>query len=152
VYPSAYVTDAGPHAGRPGAPAYGIPVASPGSSKALAVAVYTVLRIALFAAVWLTIELLTPISGLLAIIAALLVSGAISLLVLDRQRGRAASVAAGFFGRINERIEASARAEDVDDEPVAAPPAQAGPGEGEPGGRDSGEGENAAEHEAVDKQ
>lgn len=77
---------------------------------------YTVLRVLLFAEVWLTIELLTPISGLLAIIAALLVSGAISLLVLDRQRGRAASVAAGFFGRINERIEASARAEDDDDD------------------------------------
>jgi Protein of unknown function (DUF4229) len=108
----------------------------------MAVAVYTVLRVALFAAVWLTIELLTPINGLLAIIAALLVSGAISLLVLDRQRGRAAAVAAGFFGRINERIEASARAEDVDDEPITAPaPPDA-----------SGEGEQAAEHEAIDKQ
>ncbi len=114
--PSAYVTGPSPHAGRPGAAAYGNRVTSAGSSKALAVAVYTVLRVLLFAAVWLTIELLTPISGLLAIIAALLVSGAISLLVLDRQRGRAASVAAGFFGRINERIEASARAEDDDDD------------------------------------
>jgi Protein of unknown function (DUF4229) len=104
------------------------------------VLVYTVLRIALFAAVWLTIELLTPINGLLAIIAALLVSGAISLLVLDRQRGRAASVAAGFFGGINERIEASARAEDVDDEPAT------------PDVADSGEGQQDAEHEAVDKQ
>jgi hypothetical protein len=109
------------------------------------VLVYTVLRVALFAAVWLTIELLTPISGLLAIIAAILVSGAISLLVLDRQRGRAASVAAGFFGRINERIEASARAEDVDDEP-AAPAAPA------PSAGDSGDGQQAAEQEAVDKQ
>jgi Protein of unknown function (DUF4229) len=104
--------------------------------------VYTVLRVALFAAVWLTIELLTPINGLLAIITALLVSGAVSLLVLDRQRGRAAAVAGGFFSRINERIEASARAEDVDDEPVPAPTADAG----------SGEGEQGAEHEAVDKQ
>ncbi len=93
--------------------------------------VYTVLRIALFLAVWLTIELLTPINGLLAIIAALLVSGAISLLVLDRQRGRAAAVAGGFFGRINERIEASARAEDVDDEPAAAPLPEDVSGEGE---------------------
>ena len=138
--PSAYVTRPNPHAGCPEASAYRIRVASPRSSKALAVLVYTVLRIALFAAVWLTIELLTPINGLLAIIAALLVSGAISLLVLDRQRGRAASVAAGFFGRINERIEASARAEDVDDEPVA------------PDAGDSGEGQQGAEHEAVDKQ
>lgn len=105
--------------------------------------VYTVLRVALFAVVWLTIELLTPFSGLLAIIAAILVSGAISLLVLDRQRGRAASVAAGFFGRINERIEASARAEDVDDAPEVPPPPAAG---------GSGEGERGPEHEAVDKQ
>ena len=113
--------------------------------------VYTVLRVALFAVVWLTIELLTPINGLLAIIAAILVSGAISLLVLDRQRGRAASVAAGFFGRINERIEASARAED-DDEPVAAAPSDGESGEGEQAAAESGEGERGAEHEAVDKQ
>ncbi len=108
----------------------------------MAVLVYTVLRIAVFAAVWLTVELLTPISGVLAIVVAILLSGAISLLVLDRQRGRAASVAAGFFGGINERIEASARAEDVDDEPVAAAPRAA----------DSGEGEKSAEREAVDKE
>ena len=140
--PSAYVTRSNPHAGRPDASAYRIRVATPGGSKALAVLVYTVLRVAVFAAVWLTIELLTPINGLLAIIAALLVSGAISLLLLDRQRGRAASVAAGFFGGINDRIEASARAEDVDDEPVDPAPATG----------DSGEGEQSAEHEAVDKQ
>jgi hypothetical protein len=133
---------ADPHAGLPHASAYRIRVASPGTSKALAVLMYTVLRVALFAAVWLTIELLTPINGLLAIIAAILVSGAISLLVLDRQRGRAASVAAGFFGRINERIEASARAEDVDDDPVTPAPTATG----------SHDGEKTAEHEAVDKE
>jgi hypothetical protein len=143
----AYVTSMGPHAGRPDASAYRSRVATPGGSKALAVLVYTALRVALFAAVWLTIELLTPINGLLAIIAAILVSGAVSLLVLDRQRGRAASVAAGFFGRINERIEASARAEDVDDEPVASTPASAAPSTG-----DSGNGEQTAENESVDKQ
>ena len=109
----------------------------------MAVLVYTVLRVVLFIAVWLTIELLTPVNGLLAIIAAILVSGAISLLLLDRQRGRAASVAAGFFGGINERIEASARAEDVDDEPVASAATAA---------VESGDGEQGAEHEAVDKQ
>jgi hypothetical protein len=127
-------------------------VASPGTSKALAVLVYTVLRVALFFAVWLTIELLTPINGLLAIIAAILVSGAISLLVLDRQRGRAASVAAGFFGRINERIEASARAEDVDDEPYTPAPRTADSGEGKTAAGDSPDGEKTAEGESVDKQ
>lgn len=114
---------------------------SPGGSKALAIIVYTVLRIALFLAVWLTFELLTPISGIWAIVAALLVSGAISLFLLDRQRARVASAAAGFFGRINERIEASARAEDDDDDAPAAP--TTGP---------SGEGEQATEGKAVDQQ
>jgi uncharacterized membrane protein YccC len=114
-------------------------VTSSGGSKALAIAVYTVLRVALFAAVWLTLELLTPISGLWAIVFAILISGAISIIVLDRQRDRVAAVAAGFFRGINERIEASARAEDVDDEPAAA---EAG----------SGEGEQPAQHDAVDKQ
>lgn len=106
----------------------------------MAVLVYTVLRVALFLAVWLTIELLTPISGVWAIVLAIVLSGAISLFVLDRQRGRVASVAAGFFGGINERIEASARAEDVDDEPAPAPPVAA-----------SGEGEQPAEHKPVDQ-
>lgn len=132
----------GPHAGCPDLSAYRRRVATSGGSKTLAVLVYTALRVAVFAAVWLTIELLTPITGLLAIITAILASGAISLLLLDRQRGRAASVAAGFFGRINERIEASARAEDVDDEPVAPPSPTA----------DSDEGQKAAEDESVDKQ
>ena len=69
--------------------------------------------------------------------------------MLDRQRGRVGhAVAAGFFGRINERIEASARAEDEDDEPASGQTrvAQARRSGG------SGEGEQAAEHEAVDKQ
>jgi hypothetical protein len=114
-------------------------VADTGGSKAAAVLVYTALRIAVFAAVWLTIELLTPLSGVWAIVVAILVSGAVSLLLLDRQRGRVGAAAAGFFGRLNERIEASARAEDDDGEPPAPSPG-------------SGEGEQTAENEAVDKQ
>ena len=117
--------------------AYRRSVTSPGGSKALAIAVYTILRIALFAAVWLTFELLTPISGVWAIVAAILISGAISIVVLDRQRDRVGAIAAGFFRGINERIEASARAEDIDDEPA-------------PGG--SGEGEQPAQRDAVDQQ
>jgi len=114
-------------------------VADTGGSKATAVLVYTALRIAVFAAVWLTIELLTPLSGVWAIVVAILVSGAVSLLLLDRPRGRVGAAAAGFFGRLNERIEASARAEDDDGEPPAPSPG-------------SGEGEQTAENEAVDKQ
>jgi uncharacterized membrane protein YccC len=85
------------------------------SSKALSVVTYTLLRVALFAAVWLALELLTPVYGLWAIVAAILMSGAISIVVLDRPRGEVGAAAAGFFGRINARIEESARAEDVDD-------------------------------------
>ena len=114
--------------------AYRRSVTPSSGSKALAIIVYTLLRVALFAAVWLTLELLTPFSGLWAIVFAILISGAISIVVLDRQRDRVGAVAAGFFRGINERIEASARAEDIDDEPV------------------SGEGEQAAQHDAVDKQ
>ncbi len=117
-------------------------------STLLAVVVYTVLRVALFALVWLTIELITPISGIWAIVAALLISGAISIVVLDRPRGRVGAATAGFFGRINARIDAATRAEDdaldaLDSRPegVAA--------ESEPAASD--EGEQPAERDAVDK-
>ena len=89
--------------------------------------------------VWLTLELLTPIAGVWALVVALLISGALSLVLLDRQRGKVAVVADGFFSGINERIEASARAEDVDD-----------PVEPEPAGG-SGEGEQAPEGQAMDE-
>lgn len=79
---------------------------------AKAVIVYTLLRILLFVAVWIVVELVTPIHGAWAAAAALLMSGAISLIALDRQRGKVGQAAGGFFGRINERIESSARAED----------------------------------------
>jgi hypothetical protein len=103
----------------------------------MAVVVYTVLRIALFLVIWVLIDLLTPIHGLGAAVTAILISGAISLFVLDRQRGRVGQVAERFFGRINERIEASATAEDEDVEPDA---------------HSSGEGEQRAERETVDEQ
>ena len=89
-----------------------------GAPKARALLIYTLLRVALFLAVWLTIELLTPVSGVWAIVVAIMLSGVISIVLLDRPRNRAGRVAEGFFGRINERIEASARAEDIDDEPA----------------------------------
>lgn len=103
---------------------------------------YTFLRVALFAAVWLVLEFWTPLTGLLAVVAALLMSGAISIVVLDRPRGDLGSVAAGFFGRINARIDAASRAEDVDDDP--GPPTSAPSGSREP--------EEQPEHEAVDQQ
>lgn len=118
---------------------------SPRTAKAVAILVYTVLRVALFAVVWVTIEFLTPIHGLWAAASAILISGAISIVVLDRQRGEVGSVAAGFFGRINERIEASARAEDdgADDEQAIDETVVT---------TDSTEAENQTEDKAIDQQ
>ena len=119
---------------------------SPRTTKAVAILVYTVLRVALFAVVWVTIEFLTPIHGLWAAASAILISGAISIVVLDRQRGEVGSVAAGFFRRINKRIEASARAEDDD----------AGEADDEQAidvvTTDSTEAENQTENKAIDQQ
>lgn len=130
-----------------------------GESRAVAIISYTLLRVALFVAVWLVLELLTPIHGIVAIAIAIVMSGAISLVVLDRQRGAVGTVAAGFFGRINERIEASARAEDVDDEddslpstPDARPPSTPDATSDEASGRGSGHGQEGPECESVDQQ
>jgi uncharacterized membrane protein len=81
-------------------------------SKAVAITVYTVLRLGLFLVAWLLIALLTPIKGIWAAAAGIVISGAISLVVLDRQRSAVGSAVGGFIGRINARIEAAAAAED----------------------------------------
>lgn len=104
---------------------------------ARAFVVYTLLRLLLLGAVWGVIQLTTPLRGLLALAVALLVSGLVSVFVLDRQRERLSVGVAGFFQRLNARIDASTRAEDEwDDErrTVAA-----------------SEGEQAAEQQAVDE-
>ena len=88
------------------------------SSTTAAVILYTVLRIGLFGGVWALVWILTPLDGLWSAVAAILVSGALSLVLLDRQRGRVGQAAGRFFSRINERIDAAARAEDIDDEPT----------------------------------
>lgn len=79
----------------------------------LAFAVYTLLRLVLLIAIWILIAWITPVKGLWALALALLVSGAVSLFLLDRQRDAMSIGVARFFSGINERIEASARAEDV---------------------------------------
>lgn len=86
------------------------------SSTTAAVILYTLLRIALFAVVWALIWFLTPLDALWSAVVAILVSGALSLVLLDRQRGRVGQAAGRFFSRINERIDAAARAEDIDDD------------------------------------
>lgn len=81
------------------------------------IALYTGLRVALLVAAWLLVQAITPLRGLIAIAVALVVSGIISFVVLDRPRDRASAGLAGVFRRIDDRIERSKTAEDVDDEP-----------------------------------
>lgn len=79
--------------------------------------IYTGMRILLFFAVWLLLQLLTPLRGLWGIAAAIVISGLISIFMLNRQRDAMSSTVGAFFHRINERIDESARAEDVDEQP-----------------------------------
>ncbi|MFM7145795.1 MAG: DUF4229 domain-containing protein [Actinomycetales bacterium] len=75
---------------------------------------YTSLRLGVFLAVWLIVQWVTGLRGLMALALAIVISGAISLLLLNRQRDAMSTGVARFFRRINERIDASTRAEDVD--------------------------------------
>lgn len=94
--------------------------------------VYTALRLLVLAVVWGVLQLTTPLRGLLAIAVALLISGLLSLFVLDRQRERLSVGVAGFFGRLNARIDASSRAEDEwdDERRATASPASSAPSQG----------------------
>lgn len=118
---------------------YGRDVASSSGATALAIAVYTALRVLVFLGVWALLWVLTPLDALWSAVAAILISGAISLVLLDRQRGRVGRAAGGFFARINARIDAATRAEDID-EPWPVPVAG------------SGQGEQGTQGEAVDQQ
>lgn len=82
------------------------------------IALYTTLRLAMLLAVWLVIQVVTPLRGLIAIAVAIVISGIISFIVLDRPRNQASRGLSGVFRRIDERIERSRTAEDFDDEPV----------------------------------
>lgn len=83
----------------------------------LAVTVYSLLRLLLLVVIWLPLQFLTPLRGLLALVVALALSGTISIFLLDRPRGEMATGVASFMQRMNDRIDASARAEDeADDE------------------------------------
>lgn len=89
--------------------------------------VYTLSRVLLFVAVFGVLYLLGA-RELVLIVLAFLISGAISLVLLSGQRDAMSSSVTGTFRRINERIEASSRAEDEDegedgeDEDGALPP------------------------------
>lgn len=73
---------------------------------------YTGLRLLLLVAVWLTLQLVTPLRGLIAVAIAFAVSGIIGFFLLDRPRNEASASLSRVFGRINARIEAGNRAED----------------------------------------
>lgn len=110
-------------------------------SRPPVVLVYTTMRLLLFIAVWLLVQLITPIRGLWALVLALLISGAISFFLLNRQRDAMSGVVAGFFGRINDRIDASTRAEDYDDLPEGQSRSkrQSGDEDQGPGGLEGGD-------------
>lgn len=80
----------------------------------IALLAYTALRILIFAGAWLLLSLLTPLRGLWSLSLAILVSGAISIFALNRQRDAVSVGVSGFFTRLNDRIDASTRAEDGD--------------------------------------
>lgn len=87
---------------------------------------YTTLRLAMLIAVG-AIAYLFGLRDVLLLIVAFLVSGVLSLVLLDRQRDAMGASVGGLFARINARIEASARAEDVDDaQPQGDQPTQQG--------------------------
>jgi len=107
------------------------------------IAVYTALRVALLAAVWLLIQVVTSMRGLLALAVALVISGAISFVLLDRSRDRASVGLSRVFRGIDERIERSKVAEDVDDEPPVREAPASGQSESRPQQEAVGEDEQA---------
>ena len=74
---------------------------------------YTVIRVLIFAAVAAVLWLVGIRSNPLILVAlALVISGFISLVALNRTRDAASVSVSSAFGRMNERIEKSAKAED----------------------------------------
>lgn len=93
--------------------------------------VYTLMRLVFFGVAWLLIQLTTPVRGWWAIALAIVVSGVFSILLLGRQRDAMSGSLFGFFRRINERIDAAAAKEDLDDLPDEGEPYSEGDAIGE---------------------
>ena len=106
------------------------------------------MRVGLFVGVWLLLQLLTPLRGLWAVAVAILMSGLISLFLLNRQRAAMSSVVGGFFGRINARIDAASQAEDDWDEQPEAD--RQGVGDDEASGADQGRDESRSDRSSSD--
>lgn len=77
---------------------------------------YSTLRFAVLFAVGVVCYVL-GMRGLPLLIVALLASGVLSLFLLNRQRDALGESVGGLLSRLNSRIDASARAEDLDEEP-----------------------------------
>ena len=124
------------------------------SGRGSSVLIYTASRFALFAVAWLLLELLTPIRGWWALAAAILVSGMVSAFALNRQRDDMSAGLAGFFGRMNARIDAANRAEDERDEALRAQllADRAASGDGHDSDDRESEREQDAQPDAVDEQ
>ena len=84
-------------------------------TKWSAILIYTLLRIGIFLAAWAIFQYLTPFKGIIGLVLAILVSGAVSFFLLDRQRDAMSTSVFGLFKRMNDRIDAATRAEDVED-------------------------------------
>jgi hypothetical protein len=78
------------------------------------VLIYTVARLALFAAVLAPLYLL-GMRGFLLLVLAVVLSGVLSLVLLNGVRARFSGVLSGYFARINQRIDTATRAEDDDE-------------------------------------
>lgn len=87
------------------------------NSRSKAWILYTLWRILFFGLAWFLLQLTTPVRGWWAIALAIVVSGIFSILLLGRQRDAMSGSVYGFFRRINEKIDAAAAKEDVDDLP-----------------------------------
>lgn len=82
---------------------------------------YSTLRLAVLLVVGAVCYLL-GLRGFGLLLVALIVSGIVSLFVLDRQREALGESVGGVFSRINARIDANTRSEDVEDEPASDDP------------------------------
>ncbi len=76
---------------------------------------YSTLRLAVLLVVG-AVCYLVGLRGFMLLLVALIVSGVLSLFVLDRQREALGESVGGVLSRINARIDANTRSEDVDDE------------------------------------
>lgn len=75
---------------------------------------YTLARLGLLA-VTLGIGYLFGLRGPVLIIVGFLVSGLISLVLLDSQRSQLGGRISGYFSRINQKLDANTRKEDIDE-------------------------------------